>query len=153
MRVAALLLLGIACAIGGGCTKVSLRSRSADGKVEVEMLENGVGLDRNFRLRLRDLSTGAKTIIFLSPDEGRPSGTERIIWTRDGGQFLLIGRHLFVNAEAAMANGDRLYLWYDVKTKRLCCNARQQTQYPIFSPSEVASQEWAEPLNLVRPTP
>jgi hypothetical protein len=77
----------------------TLTSLSPDDKFRVIILERRLGLldiDRNFHVRLEDVKTGRGKVIFRSPDEGRPVGSERIIWSLDSSRFVLLGRHFSV---------------------------------------------------------
>ena len=51
--------------------------------------------------------------LYRSHDEGRPEGTERLIWSKDGTKLLLVGRHFFVKEDLFLDNGDQLYFLYD----------------------------------------
>jgi hypothetical protein len=105
MRLAALLfvfLLG--CEKPAANENISLVSESKDGAYRVWLYEHPNRMDRNFDLWVERVADGFKTNIFQSPDEGRPIGTERIIWNREHNEFVLVGREFYVE------NGPRLPL-------------------------------------------
>lgn len=134
--------------------ELSLRSLSADDRWEAQLLEvrPKLAADRNFVLRVKDLALGTSRDIFSSPDEGRPEGSERIIWSEDSTRFLLAGRHFFPTTDKpTLTNGDALYLMYDVKTGELWCNA-SQAQLKHFTAADVQLIRWREPLILAAPT-
>jgi len=106
------------------------------------MVEHLGRLDRNFYLRLHHVADKTVVTVFDSPDEGRPVGTERIVWSRDSSQFVLIGRHFFVEDAAHPTNGEAIYLLYDIKSGRIRCNATQQSQYPRFSRDDLNGTDW-----------
>ncbi len=136
-----LLLVGSACTEKMG-EQVSLTSSSPDGAFRVELVEYTGRFDRNFYLRLQRVADRATTNIFDSPDEGRPVGTERIIWSRDSSRFLLLGKHFFVEAMAQLTNGEALYLLYDVRSGLLRCNATQRHGCTNIPPTELKGIEW-----------
>ncbi len=139
-----ILLCAVTIAWVAGCTreKITLTSHSPDGACRVEWVEYQGRLDRNFYLRLSRAGGGGPTTIFNSPDEGKPIGTERIVWSRDSSRFVLLGRHFFVGEHARRTNGEVLYLLYDLRSGNLRCNAKQQTQYPAFSADDLNGTEW-----------
>jgi hypothetical protein len=120
-----LLLLFVACS-GSPGTDASLISESSTGAHRVTLLELEGGMDRNFEIWLEQKADGFKTNIFRFPDEGRPIGTERIIWSGDHSQFVLVGRHFMVEDRSSLPI-EALYLLYDIPTGKLWCNASQTT--------------------------
>jgi hypothetical protein len=100
------------------------------------------GFDRNFELRLTQVRTGEARTVFQSPDEGRPSGSERIVWSADGSRFLLLGRHFFVTERAKLAGGEQAYLMMDVRSGQQWCNASQQPRLPGFGVDELRAVKW-----------
>ena len=96
-------------------------------------------LDRNFVIRLERLSDSSTETLFRSPDEGMPIGSERIVWSPDSRQFVLLGRHFYVRKGTPSVGGEQLYLLYDVMARRLWCNAEQQRAFPHF---EIGDVEW-----------
>jgi hypothetical protein len=117
---------------------VTLLSLSPDDRWRVHLIERGqpINIDRNFLLRLEQLSDGSIVELFRSPDEGRPIGSERILWSRDSKQFVLVGRHFYVHEGAQLPTGEALYLMYDIPSERLACNAEQQSTHTGFSLSD-----------------
>ena len=103
--------------------RITLISVSPNDSVRVLLVERSF-IDRNFELRVQKRETAWKTI-FKSPDEGKPAGSERIVWSSDSSQFVLIGRH-FISKEFSnnfkLQNGEILYLLYDLKENRLYCH-------------------------------
>jgi hypothetical protein len=132
--------------------EVSLRSTSPDGKYQVYLVEFTVFIDRNFKVRLTELATRKTRTLFSSPDEGRPVGTERVVWSKDARRFVLLGRQFFTKEEAHLPTGEQLYLMYDLSTGELWCNARQQSQYPAFGAKELAEVEWNERIEPPPPS-
>ena len=104
-------------------------------------------IDRNFEVYLETVRTKERRAIFSSPDEGRPAGTERFIWSKDSRFLLLVGRH-FEIADSAdrLSTDETLYLLHDLQTGTTRCNARQQNKLAPFLKSEVRRLEWVEPL-------
>lgn len=135
MRLAfclALLMLG--CGKPGQYENISLVSESADKKFRVWLYEHQNLFDRNFDVWVEQIGGGFRTNIFQSPDEGIP-GTERIIWSRDHTEFVLVGKEF--NVENASRIGlERPYLWYSFKTQKLYCNA-SQAEHPRFSEDDL----------------
>jgi hypothetical protein len=86
-----------------------------------------LGIDRNFAVTLTDLSSGSVSTIFVSPDEGRPPGTERFVWSSNGDYFALLGRHFFEDKAFQLSNGEYFYLLYHIPTGRMWCNASQSS--------------------------
>src|SRR5215475_4299983 len=97
----------MALTLSCGCSKekVSLSSASPDRRFRVDLVEYDHWMDHNFGVRLHRVDEKTTTTIFNSPDEGRPNGTERIIWSRDSSRFVLVGRHFFVSETANLTNG------------------------------------------------
>ncbi len=114
---------------------VTTSSVSPDGRYRVSLIETSpdLSVDRNFALTLTDLKTGAVSRIFESPDEGRPPGTERFVWSAGGDAFALFGRHFVADKEFVLASGECFYLLYHVPTAKLWCNASQshENRMPI----------------------
>ncbi len=137
------MLIGIAAlTLSCGCSKVSLSSTSPDRRFRVDVVEYDHWIDRNFGLRLHRASEKTITTIFNSPDEGRPIGTERIIWSRDSSRFVLVGRHFNVPETAKLTNGEVIYLLFDIASGKLRCNSNQQTNYPSFTREDLKGTEW-----------
>jgi hypothetical protein len=121
------LLTGLAFSFRGR-ERVTVTSLSPDEKTRVLLVELPFRIDRNFELRVESLDrTGEMRTVFRSPDEGRPEGSERILWSGDGRQFILLGRHFYVEPDAVLPSGEQLYLHYNLDTGQVQCNARQET--------------------------
>ena len=123
---------------------------SPDETIRARLVETSPSwhLDRNFRVQLDFLIEGTSTVILGSPDEGRPVGTERLIWSKDGTKLLLVGRHFFVKDDLFLDNGDQLYFLYDVPTGRGWCNADVPTRFPPLKAEMVDGVEFTEPIRL-----
>jgi len=135
----ALLLWLLALTSCGKKELVSLESVSPNGRFKVQMVELPV-FDRNFQLKL--ISDGKMPeLIYSSPDEGRPIGTERIIWSKDSDYLLLIGKEFNAGKEARLSSGEYLYLLYQVSTKKLRGNATQ-ANHQKFTVSDVNGIEF-----------
>ncbi len=105
------------------------------------------GMDRNFAIRLEYLAEGKSERIYGSPDEGRPAGTERLIWSKDGAWLLLVSRHCYVKEDLFLDNGDQLYFLYHLPTRRAWCNAEMSSLPPIKA-EQVRAIEFTEPVRL-----
>ena len=124
--VAALAVIaGFALTDRSATTLVSL---SPNEKLRVRLVELAWRLDRNFELELEDVASGRTMVIFRSPDEGLPIGSERVFWSRDSSRLLLVGRHFFVAGDVRTSTGEALYFLYDVRTGRAWCNAEPATR-------------------------
>jgi hypothetical protein len=104
-------------------------------------------VDRNFQIRLESLADGGTTILFRSPDEGGPYGTERLIWSKDGTKLLLVGRHFFVREDLFLDNGDQLYFLYDLPSGKAWSNS-EQSLLPPLKAVQVKGVEFTEPVVL-----
>lgn len=148
-------VLCVAAALAGGIflgrmawshrgERVTLTSLSPDDALRVRLVELPNRIDRNFELRLEDLRKpdGGTRTVFRSPDEGRPEGSERIVWSKDGSRFLLLGRHFYVHGNARLPSGESLYLMYEVPSGRVWCNAQQVSGVPSFSLQDVSTISW-----------
>lgn len=110
-------------------------------------------IDRNFRIRLEDRRNPGSSgipckIIFSSPDEGGPPGTERFLWSRDGEHLLLVGKHFLTVDNTCLTTGESLYFLYDVSRGEARCNAAQQSTLKPFSVSDIAGIDFGEKLRL-----
>jgi hypothetical protein len=143
--IRSVIALGIAAFFGFGSAALIQRIKagrettttrlSPDETIRARLVETSPSwhLDRNFRVQLESLVDGTSTIIFGSPDEGRPVGTERLIWSKDGAWLLLVGRHFFVKDDLFLDNGDQLYFLYHLPTRRTWCNAEVSSLTPLRS--------------------
>jgi hypothetical protein len=120
-------------------SQIALVSLSPDDKWQVRLIDRNPFLDRNFDVQLLDLSDDSVTTIFHSPDEGRPIGSEWIVWSPDSSKFVLLGRHFADCPESArLPTGEMAYLLYDLKSRTLRCNSQAQT----FPPFKVEELDW-----------
>lgn len=99
-------------------------------------------LDRNF-----DLKVNGETI-YHSPDEGPPA--ERVIWSQDGQRFLLLGENLLTQDGWELENGQKLYLMYDIPSRKLWCNSSQRPTEKVPL-EELKATRWAEKLPALKP--
>jgi hypothetical protein len=127
-----------------GQEQTTLTSLSPDDSTRIQLVELPLFLDRDFELRLQDVKSGAIKTIFRSPDEGRPEGSERIIWSADGSKIILTGRHFAVREHTPTFDGAILYLMYDLPSGKIWCNASQQARFPSFELSDVALIKWSD---------
>jgi hypothetical protein len=140
-----LLLVGIVVGRWLSTTRVTTTALSPDDKWQAVLVERGSYLDRNFDVRLGPTGGVSSSFvpIFSSPDEGRPIGSERFIWSKDSNYLLLVGRQFAVEGQTRMQTGEDLYLLYHLPTKRLLCNARQVSAQR-FSFADLAKIEFTE---------
>jgi hypothetical protein len=111
--------------------RTTLTRLSPDETLRVSLVEREFpSIDRNFQVRLEDLVKGESTILLRSPDEGIPSGSERLIWSKDGKWLLLVGRHFFVKEDLFLDNGDQLFFLYHLPTKRGWINSADSIAWP-----------------------
>jgi hypothetical protein len=102
--------------------RVTTSSLSPNDKVRVLLVEPQNFIDRNFEIRIQSEESRDSVTIFRSPDEGKPAGSERIIWNHNGSRFALLGRH-FINKNISESfktkKGETFYLVYDLSLKKL----------------------------------
>lgn len=123
---------------------VTLRSLSPADTYRVSLVERPGFIDRNFDVRVEDLRAGSVKIMFRSPDEGTPVGSERVVWSEDGTRFLILGRHFFVAQGGTLRNGEQAYLMVDLHTGRVWCNALQQTRFRRFGVEDLEAIRWKD---------
>lgn len=146
------LLTGVCLGLLFGCcvpypkfflwTETTLQSLSPDDETRVRLIDTHGYIDRNFELWIEHPLHTSPRKVFRSPDEGRPEGSERIVWSPDSQRFVLLGRHFYTVDEAKLPNGEQLYLMMDVSTGQIWCNATQQSRYPNFA---LADAPWLKP--------
>jgi hypothetical protein len=114
-------------------------------------------IDRNFKLLLATLDTEDKRetnkdTLFRSPDEGKPIGSERFVWSRDSTYVLLVGKHFFVAGDLAVGNGEQAYFLYHLPSKRSWCNSKQAsgTQGQLTG-EQLREIDFVQPVELRRP--
>lgn len=122
--------------------QTTLVSLSPDEATRVWIVERTHWIDRNFEVRVEDMKTQKMTTVFTSPDEGRPIGSERIVWSADSLRFLLLGRHFYASPESRLPTGESLYLLHDQKSGKVWCNASQQKTLPPFSQKDLSTTKW-----------
>ncbi len=106
------------------------------------------GLNRQIEVQIDSLIDGTSTRIYGSPDEGRPEGTERLIWSKDGKWLLLVGRHFFVKEDLFLDNGDQLYLLYNVPLRKSWNNSAFSKELSGLKPNLIDGIEFTEPIRL-----
>ena len=95
---------------------VSAETLSPDTTTTAEIFELPQFVDRNFQVRLKTYRRNfipSRRVVFQSPDEGAPPGTERLIWSQDGRYLLLVGKKVFPRKRECLSTGELLYLLYD----------------------------------------
>jgi hypothetical protein len=145
----------ICCGLGwwlhsGLGERMTLSRLSPDETFRASLSERAVGFDRNFQIRIENLVTGARITVFRSPDEGKPYGSERLIWSKDGTKLLLVGRHFFVKEDLFLDNGDQLYFLYEVPTGRSWCNSAEDTKAAPLKSILIEGIDFTEPIRLKR---
>ena len=149
LRTLAIVALALLSAAGGYMLRgsalvarpVTLTSLSPDEAWRVILIEEA-RFDRNFELRIEEIKDGRSRAVFRSPDEGRPTGSERIVWSTDSARFVLLGRHFFTTDQGKLPAGEQAYLMMDVRSGQLWCNASQRTDYPGFGIAELRAVRW-----------
>ena len=148
-------LLGVVATLGlRGCpdARITTSRLSPDERYLARLVEVSprFHLDRNVELRLEDRSTGRVVSLMPGLDgQGRPEGSERLIWSRDGAWLLLVGRHFYVRDDLFLDNGDQLYFLHHLPTGRSWINAdlRSPTVAPLGA-GQVEGIEFTEPVVL-----
>jgi hypothetical protein len=108
-----------------GTPHVSVAERSPDRRSVAELYETDWFIDRHFRVRVATFWLGfipIRRVAYTSADEGARGG-ERLLWSRDGRQVLLVGPRLFGIDGACLASGDVLYLLVDTHTWAIASNS------------------------------
>lgn len=127
--------------------RVTLSSLSPNDENRVLLVEGHHWIDRNFELRIQNLKQKGSTTIFRSPDEGKPVGSERIIWNNDGTKFALLGRD-FISRKFPESfknkKGELLYLVYDLNAKKLYCHWSDFPNYGCLPISVENMQEFSD---------
>ena len=96
----------------------------------------------------RIASRDAVTLLSWQTDVGPVAGTERFVWSRDGGKVLLVGRHFFVRDDLMLAGGDQLYLLHDLKSGQTWLNSANDDSFPRLTADLIAGVEFTEPVIL-----
>ena len=150
MRTAAVMALlligGVAGTAVRGCAlvfpQVTMSSLSPNDQWRVILAERRLDIDRNFVIQLEEVKSGRVRTVFNSPDEGRPVGSERIIWSVDSRRFLVLGRHFYGSNAARFSTGEQPYLLMDLPTGKAWCNAGQQEGLPEFGREGLDETKW-----------
>lgn len=133
------------------------QSLSPDERYRVYLVESKPNLplriDRNVKLYLATLDDYKHEIeradLFVSPDEGRPIGSERFLWSRDSAYLLLVGKHFFVATDLPIADGEQAYFLYHVPSKRSWCNSRQATgKNGALTDDQLRGIDFMQPVTL-----
>jgi hypothetical protein len=111
--------------------RVSLTSLSPNEEFRTLLVELPSLTDRNFEIRLQNVQKEIRTI-YRSPDEGKPYGSERFLWSTDSTQFALVGKK-FISRKSPklyqLESGETFYLIYDLKTNDLSCNVPDEAKF------------------------
>ena len=152
----------VAVVLGGGCLLLALFTNwatreqvttsrlSPDEMWRIWLVDISHGfVARNFSIRLERLATHEVVkLVRSSADEGRPAGTERFVWSKDGTSVLLVGRHFFVREDLMLAGGDQAYFLHDLKAGRSWINSEADTSFPPLTADLLAGVEFTEPVVL-----
>jgi hypothetical protein len=103
----------------------ALEAESPNGAYRICLREvkDLLQVDRNFVVSLSIAGTGAERQVFISPDEGRPVGSERFVWSDDSKWVMLAGRHFYVVDGAVLPDGEQMYLLYHVPDGSIWCHS------------------------------
>ncbi len=104
--------------------------------------------DENHRPLSEHRPGGNWKFLYQSMDEGRPEGTERLIWSKDGTKLLVVGRHFFVKKDLFLDNGDQLYFLHDVPSGKGWSNADKSEGFPQLTAAMIEGVEFTEPVTL-----
>ena len=116
--------------------------------VLVELHVN-IQLDRNLSIRLdRRKPHDTVNLLQSSNDEGKPAGSERFVWSKDGSKLLLLGRHFYVRDDLLLDTGDQAYFLHDRRAGRSWINADVYGRLPPLTADLIAAIDWAEPVVL-----
>ena len=130
--------------------RTTVASLSPDDSVRARLVETSPawGIDRNFSVRLEFLGRDATRTIFSSPDEGRPAGSERFIWSKDGTMLLLVGRHFYTEPGSLLETGEHAYFLYHLPSRRGWCAADQKSGWPRFTNDLLQNIEFTQVVKL-----
>lgn len=137
-KTLAFITIGLTCGFGlcallnrpQGWISTASVAPDASSRIAIFERQRRLGrIDRNFDIQLTPLAMSRldePVVIFRSPDEGFPIGTERFVWSSDSDWALLVGQHFSVVPEAPRGeNGEAAYALIQVSTKAVWCNASQ----------------------------
>lgn len=136
--------------------ETTTQSLSPNEEYRVSLVEKSPAfplvVDRNFSVRLATLNSDghrmvADQTLFISPDEGKPVGSERFIWSKDSAYVLLVGRHFFLAEDISVVGGEQAYLLCHLPTKRIWCNSEQtKTRYSALNVAKLREIEFTLPV-------
>lgn len=130
---------------------VPLSSVSPNGQLKVNVVEKsrGASIDYNFMVTATRSANGDTVLSFNSPDEGPPSGRERLIWSKDSRFAMLVGDRYFIEHPICTSDGEKVYLLMDVWAGRIYCNSDQVVDGEYLKLSQLTSIAFAEPVTFV----
>jgi hypothetical protein len=111
-----------------------------------------VPYDRDFEIQLQEGGGQNAKVIYRSPDESWPAGSERFLWSKDGTRFILLGRHFVLEERHRLSTGEFLYFMYDVPSQKAWSNSDQQIALPHFSVADLAGYDFGEELQPAAPS-
>ena len=147
-------LLGYGLAVASrwieGGRETTVTRLSPDETIRARLVETSPSwsTDRNFRVQLDSLIEGTTTVLYASPGEGRPEGTERLIWSKDGAWLLLVGRHFFVKEDLYLDNGDQAYFLYHMPSGKAWLNSAGSDRLPALKARAIDAIEFTVPVQL-----
>jgi hypothetical protein len=154
---AVLLAIGASSWFADSTTTQSLSPDEAYRICLVERTPNlPLKIDRNFKVILATLHKhGHQEItqetLFTSPDEGKPIGSERFIWSKDSEYVLLVGKHFVVATDLPVGAGEQAYFLYHVPSNRSWCNSNQAIgKHAKLTEGELCGIDFVPPVTLQR---
>jgi hypothetical protein len=141
----------------GGADETTTSRISPDESALVTLVEKKSRVpfpsDRRFEVWLSNLDSDTKRVvssvrIYVSPDEGRPAGSERFIWSKDSSYFILLGRH-FVADGVKLRTGELVYIMYHVPSKAIFCSSTQALNHPPLRRTNLAGIAFEFTLEIV----
>lgn len=147
MRVYLLFLIVLLAGCSEKALELTTASASPDGKMTAQLLELPASFDRNFTVQITREGQSPIIVLERSPDEGRPEGTERFIWSENGEFLLLVGREFFAEPKISLESGETCYLLFQVPQRSLWLNA-QQSRIQKFQLETLSEVEWTEPMTF-----
>jgi hypothetical protein len=94
----------------------------------IKLVETNTFIDRRFSVIVEGIDK--KNVIYTSPDELNPPGTEQFIWSVDSNYVLLIGRR-FAACDTFDSRGNQIYLLYSYSDDKIWCCSKQKNYEPI----------------------
>jgi hypothetical protein len=136
---------------------ITTQSLSPDDTYRIYLTESKPNLpltiDRNFKLSLAILDKDdkheiARETLYISPDEGKPIGSERFIWSKDSKYVLLVGKHFFVATDLQVGHDEQAYFLYHAPSKRSWCNSQQaKGKHGILTEDELREIDFEQPIS------